>query len=171
MISVSKSNAANKLTESLLAIYFIILVWILLFKVGVRFSYMDERIINLVPFKNMGKAETISNAIIFIPLGLYAGVLFGQWTWLKKLLFFFAVSFTFEALQIIFKIGAFDITDLITNTSGGIIGLLLFELIAKLSGNRAKAQKIINIIGATGTVIVITFLVLLKLSMLPIKYQ
>ena len=77
----------------------------------------------------------------------------------------------FEALQFIFRVGAFDITDIITNTLGGIIGLMIFKAIEKVFKNSVKAQKFINIIAAIGTVLMISLLLLLKMNMLPVRYQ
>jgi len=74
-------------------------------------------------------AEVILNVLIFVPLGIYAGVLLREMKIRSKLLFFFLVSFSIEAVQYILRIGAFDITDLITNVFGGIIGLLIFSAI------------------------------------------
>ncbi|MFT3935082.1 MAG: VanZ family protein [Chitinophagaceae bacterium] len=169
---------SNKLTIVLFVIYLIVLVWILLFKLGVQFSYMEERRFSLIPFsalfathRRLNLSEIISNVIIFIPLGVYAGVLFKRWAFGKKLFSVFFISLLIEAFQFIFRIGAFDITDIIANTLGGLFGLLLFIGIEKLFSNSAKAQKFINIIGNIGTVLIISFLVLLKLNMLPIRYQ
>lgn len=176
--NMRENNRTNRLTALLSIIYAIALFWILLFKLGVQFSYMENRVVNLIPFResltSSGKidvAETILNVVIFIPPGIYAGVLFKRWAFRKKLLFFFLVSLMFEVLQFILKVGAFDITDIITNTSGGMIGLILLGLIEKLFSNSVKAQKLINIIAATGTVLMISLLLLLKLNMLPIRYQ
>ena len=168
----------NTLTTVLFIIYLVILCWILLLKLGVRFSYMENRNVNLVPFREYlishGKidfAENILNAVIFIPLGVYTGVLFTRWRFVNKFFFFFLTSLSIEGLQFIFKIGAFDITDVIINISGGIIGLLIFEGIKKIFNNSFKVQKFINTIAAIGTVLIILFLLLLKLNMLPIRYQ
>jgi glycopeptide antibiotics resistance protein len=38
-------------------------------------------------------------------------------------------------------VGAFDITDTITNTLGGIIGLMIFKAIGKVFNNSVKAQN------------------------------
>ena len=171
-------NSSNKLTKTLFIIYSIALFWILLFKLGVRFSYMGTSSVNLIPFSEfflsnvkIDRAEIILNVVIFLPLGIYAGVLFKKWTWGQKLFFFFLISLMFEELQFIFRIGAFDITDIITNILGGIIGLLIFEAVEKLFNNSVKAQKFINIIAVMGTAIMISLLLLLKLNMLPIRYQ
>ena len=69
------------------------------------------------------------------------------------------------------RVGAFDITDIINNTLGGIIGFLIFKAIEKVFNNIVKAQKFINITAAIGTVLMILLLFLLKMDMLPIKYR
>ena len=169
------TGITNRLTNALFIIYLIVLFWILLFKLGVRFSYMENRNVNLIPFNEPnGKidfVEIILNVLIFVPLGIYAGVLFKRWAFVNKLFFFFLISFMFEALQFILRVGAFDITDIITNILGGIVGLLIFEAIEKFFNNSVKSQKFINIIAAIGTVLMISLLLLLKLNMLPLRYQ
>jgi glycopeptide antibiotics resistance protein len=151
------------------------LFWILLLKLGVRFSYMASRRVNVIPFREYflyGKAdlpEIILNVIIFIPLGVYTGALFGRWRLKNKLLLFFLVSFMVESLQFILTIGAFDVTDIITNSLGGIVGLMIFEVMDRWF--RDNTQRIINIIFTTGTMCIILLLALLKLNMLPVKYQ
>jgi glycopeptide antibiotics resistance protein len=67
--------------------------------------------------------------------------------------------------------GAFDITDIITNALGGLIGLIIFEEIERIFNDSIKSQKFINIIAAIGTAIMISLLSLLKLNMLRIQYR
>lgn len=166
-------NSTNNGIKLLFVIYLLALCWILLFKLGVRFSYMGERRVNLVPFNGRAvlHGETIMNVVIFVPFGMYVGVLFRQWTLGKKYFFFFITSFLFEALQFIFKVGAFDITDIIANTLGGAIGIMIFYAISKLFPNPLKTKKFIIVIAAIGTVLMITLLLLLRLNMLPVRYQ
>lgn len=168
-----EQNTADKLTKTLLLIYLIILVWIILLKLGVQFSYIEKRNINMVPFANgyYSMMETILNVLIFIPLGIYLGIIFRGKTFGLKMLSFFLISFVLESLQYVFKIGIFDITDLLTNSFGGIIGFTLLWTLQKLLGNSLKTQKLINIIAAIGTVLMVSLLVLLRLDMLPIRYQ
>jgi glycopeptide antibiotics resistance protein len=167
------SKVKNSLTTVLFIIYLIAIWWILLFKLGVRFSYMEKRSVNLIPFNEpvILSSENILNVMIFTPLGVYAGILFERWIFGKKLFFAFLISLIVEALQFILAVGAFDITDIITNTLGGIIGLLLFNAIEKRFNTRVKAQKFINITAAIGTALMILLLVLLKMNMLPVRYQ
>lgn len=175
----SKANhRANRVTTVLFIIYLFALLWILLLKLGVRFSYMGVRSVNLIPFSEplilngkIDAGEMILNVVIFVPLGIYAGILFERWNFGKKLLFFFLISFIVEGLQFILAVGAFDVTDIITNTLGGIIGLLIFKAIDKVFNNSLKAQKFINLIAAAGTVLAVLFLFLLKMNMLPVRYQ
>ena len=43
----------------------------------------------------------------------------------------FELSLVVEILQIVFRVGSFDVDDLILNTLGGMLGYLLLELIEK----------------------------------------
>lgn len=172
------NSKADKLTSALLVVYLIVLIWILLFKLGVQFSYMGKRSVNLIPFgqslTSNGKidfSEIILNVIIFVPLGVYAGVLFKRWSFKSRIFFILLIAFLIEVLQYILRVGAFDITDVITNSSGGLIGLIIFEANEKIFHNSVKSQKFINIIGVLGTVVMISLLLLLKLNMLPVRYQ
>lgn len=172
------NTRSNQITKILLAIYLVVCCWILLFKLGVQFSYMPKRSFNLLPFdgfyrahRRADKPELILNILIFIPLGLYFAALFRQWTWQRSLLAFFLTSLSFEAIQFIGKIGAFDVTDIITNTSGGLIGWMLFTCLRKLTGSSTKAQGVVNVICTLGTLFIITLLVLLKMDRLPIHYK
>ena len=178
MNNLKDKNITDRLTIVLFIVYLIAVCWILVLKLGVRFSYMENRSVNLVPFKEVfvvhGKidvSEIVLNIIIFVPLGIYVGILSKRWNFGGKLFIFFLISLIIEALQFILAVGAFDTTDIITNTSGAIIGLLIFKAVEKVLNNSRKAQKFINAIAAIGTVLMIVFLLLLKLNMLPIRYQ
>lgn len=173
-----KDNKANKLTYAIFIIYLITLVWIILFKLNVSFSFMGERSITLIPYieplfshDKINFGEIVLNVLFFIPLGLYTGVLYESWRISKKVFFFFLISLNFEVIQFIFGIGAFDITDIINNTLGGIIGLMIFKGIDKVFKNNIKAQEFINIIATVSTVLIVTLLLLLKMNMLPVRYQ
>ncbi|MEO6722198.1 MAG: VanZ family protein [Ferruginibacter sp.] len=167
------SNVTNRLTTILFVTYLIALSWILLFKLGVRFSYMENRRVNLIPFNEpvILSGENILNVVIFIPLGIYAGILFQRWIFAKKLLFIFLLSLLVEGLQYILRLGAFDVTDIVTNTLGGVIGVMIFKGLEKVFNNSVKTQRFINRIAATGTVLMILLFVLLKMNMLPVRYQ
>lgn len=161
----------NKLTKALFLIYLAILVYILIFKLGVQFSYMDNRQVNLIPFNGhlTFNAEVILNTLVFVPFGVYVSMLFTNWSIIFKIFIFLFTSFVIEALQYFFRIGAFDITDIITNTLGGFIGFILLKMLTIIFKN--KAHKLVNFMAVLGTAFLISVLVLLKFDMLPIKYH
>jgi glycopeptide antibiotics resistance protein len=168
----------DRWTRVLAMVYLLVVVWVLLFKLGVQFSYMDERRVNLVPFRQvltgqgrLDLAETLLNILIFVPLGLYAAILFRRWTLGARIVFVLLASVLLEGLQFAARIGAFDATDLINNWIGGLLGLFLFMLTEKILGKSERAQKIVNILATVATVLVIGLLVLIKLGMGPIRYQ
>jgi glycopeptide antibiotics resistance protein len=168
----------NTLTATLLIVYLIVLCWILILKLGVEFSYMSERRFNILPFKEFFTPSlavdwggTIANVLIFIPLGVYVGVLFRLWSFAGKIIFCFMTSLIIEAIQFALAVGAFDITDIITNTFGGVVGLMLFNAVAHISGSDTSAQRLINVIATIGTVLMVALLIMLKIDLLPIKYH
>lgn len=172
MVKSNVNKEANRLTTVLFIIYLIALYWILLLKLGVRFSYMGERRTNLVPFSEpFFTSENILNVFVFVPLGIYIGVLFEKYIFGKKIFIVFFFSLLVEGLQFILRVGAFDITDIITNTFGGIIGLMIVNVLEVGFSNHVKAQRFINLIAATGTGLIVLMLVLLKMNMLPVRYQ
>ena len=159
-------SKANKLTKVLFVIYLIALFWIIVFKFNLPFSNLGYmRSINLNPLNESliinGKfdfREIVMNIAIFMPLGIYSDILFEKWTIGKKIFLFFLISLICEMFQFILGVGASDITDIITNMLGGIIGLIIYIEIKKISGNSIKAQKFINIIATIGTVLMILLL-------------
>ncbi len=107
------------------------LTWVILFKLQFSLRAIDRaRALNLVPFHyedsdNPGFRfkEVMDNVLIFIPLGIYLSMLWKNMKLMTKAGIIIAVSLSFEILQCILHIGVSDITDLLTNTAGGLIGM------------------------------------------------
>ena len=164
-----KDNRQNNLTRILFAVYFIILVWILLFKMSFSLDELyKSRSINIIPFMGSvivnGKIDTseiINNIIVFIPVGIYVCMLKKDWPILKKISVGFFISLGIEVLQFVLSIGATDITDLIGNTFGGIVGILVFYLFSKVFKN--KTNNIINILALIATILLIVLISILLL--------
>ncbi len=156
----------NKLTKILFIIYLIVLFLIIIFKLDIPFSRLGYmRSINLIPFggsliinNKLNFSEIVMNVVIFIPLGMYVEVLFKRWTIGRKIFFVFLISFICEVSQFILGVGASDITDIINNMLGGIIGLVIYKGIVKIMKNNDKAQKFINIIATIGTGLMVLLL-------------
>ena len=151
----------KKITVALLIVYLLVLSWIILFKLQFSFSALDHiREINLIPFGgSVNFDEIINNAIVFIPVGAYFSLLFKNKSALKAIGSVFGISFVYEIIQFIFAIGASDITDLISNTLGGIIGVALVYVLSIVL--KDKTHKILNRIAMVCTVLVVIFLFML----------
>ena len=165
-----KNNRQRNLTRILFAVYFLILVWILLFKMSFSLDELyKDRSINIIPF--MGSVvvngriyinEIIDNILVFIPLGIYICMLKEDWSILRKISVGFFISLGIEVLQFILAIGATDITDLLGNTLGGILGIGVFYLFSKLFKN--KTNKIINTLALIATILLVSMISLLLLA-------
>ena len=83
---------------------------------------------------NFGKvAEVYLNIMLFVPIGYllpYVFRWFREHTRRRTVLACFLVSLATENIQLITKLGYYDIDDLITNTIGGFIGQALFMAFA-----------------------------------------
>jgi glycopeptide antibiotics resistance protein len=76
----------------------------------------------------------------------------------------FGVSILFEIIQFIFGLGASDITDLINNTLGGVIGILIYFILNKIFKSDLKLNKVINIFASLGTICLVLLLTILIIS-------
>ena len=161
-----KGKEQRTLTKILLTIYLVVLTWIILFKMELKPVLLADtnlRSINLIPFAGSlivnGKVqidEIILNILVFIPFGLYLSMLEEDWHFTCKAAPIFSASLAYEVFQYIFAVGASDITDLIGNTLGGIIGIGLFSLLSRLLGDRTI--KVLNLLSLIGTILVLLFL-------------
>ena len=148
-------------------IYFVILTWIILFKTQFSVSALPHiRSVNLIPFAEsvvingkMDFDEIINNCIVFIPIGLYTGMLMSGRPLLKRMLPALGLSLFYETAQFVFAIGATDITDVIANTLGGLTGVLLVSLISRLL--KDKTNKVLNVLAIVCTLFVVGFLLLI----------
>lgn len=162
----------QRLTEWLFIIYLLVLVWIIVFKMEFLIGDInDMQNVNLDPYSAPARIngevvyeEIIFNILAFLPFGMYLEILFRKWNIYQNILVFLLVSLSFEVVQYIFSIGASDITDVINNVFGGIIGMILFKLLNFFIRDNHRAHKIINIISGVGTLIVVVILFILKIT-------
>ena len=77
----------------------------------------------------------VLNVLLFVPFGYLLASFFGGRKLLPVLLSF-ACSLVVEAGQYLSCRGVFDVDDLITNTLGGVIGVLIYLLFQRLGGAR-----------------------------------
>ncbi len=75
-----------------------------------------------------------------------------------KIMMIAGTSFLLETTQYVLAIGRSDITDVLTNTAGGLLGLIVYLMVARLIGNRIKANRLFSILVGIVSVVVIVLL-------------
>lgn len=83
------------------------------------------------------------NVVFFIPWGFLLASAMENNVRRFVMTFFYSLitSLSIEVLQYITKTGASEITDLVTNVSGGLIGCLLFVLISNVLNRRSNERR------------------------------
>lgn len=155
----------------LFLIYLALLVWIVLFKLQFSIHNLDTvRSINLIPFyydKDVGTAfhlkEVLENLLLFVPMGIYLQMLLSKWRFHGKLIIIAGTSLLLEMVQYVLAIGRSDITDLLTNTAGGFLGLALYCIVAWLLRKRERADKLFFVLAVIASVVVIGLLAFILL--------
>jgi len=145
------------LSRTLLVLYLVVLTWLVLFKFSFHASAiasLHARSLNLIPLAaSGGMGEIFDNCLFFIPFGLLLSLNFKRVALKRKLVAILLFSLAAEIIQYLFAIGASDITDVITNTLGGLLGLTLYDL-GRRGGNDKKLDKAII---STGFVLLLVF--------------
>jgi glycopeptide antibiotics resistance protein len=98
---------------------------------------------NLVPFKTIlvyllgekglmiGGINLVGNIVLLMPVGFLVPLIFRNITWKKTLAVAVAFGFAIEGLQVVLRVGIFDIDDVILNGLGVMIGYWAFTILAK----------------------------------------
>mgnify|MGYP001060700350 CR=1 FL=1 len=156
----------------LLGFYLTVLLWLILFKfsfdIVTVIEHHQTRTLNLIPFAGLSHStvrEMIENVAVFVPLGLLFGIASRPKRFWQKLGIISAVSLGVEIIQFIFGIGITDITDFITNTLGGLIGLSLYTL-----GSKYIDGKVLNRCIASILLVVLAVILFLRLFVLKVRY-
>lgn len=125
-------------------IYIIILSYFVYFsdRYGRTDRFLEYRY-NLTPFREINRyfnykeyftlenlfTNLIGNVFIFFPVGILVPIFKERKV---GILYIGGASFLFslsiETIQLVFRIGVFDVDDLIMNTAGGILGFILYTI-------------------------------------------
>lgn len=151
------------ITIIMFAVYLLLLVWIVLFKLEFSLAELDRtREYNFIPFHygdghnvSFHFSEVINNMLIFIPVGIYLCSIFRKIPFMGKAALVFTLSLALECSQFIFAIGRFDITDLITNTVGGVLGIGVYLTGRTFFCDKVKAEQIIAFLVDVVTVLLV----------------
>lgn len=143
-----------------------------------------DRSVDLIPFKTIygylsGELDVspiiaminiLGNIILFIPLGLYLQLLKKDKKISISMGIVVLISLLIEIVQFIFGIGATDIDDIILNTLGGLIGILIYKVLSSIFKDEQKVRLTIVVTGLIVILSVVTFKAIL-LYILGIKIR
>ena len=146
---------------ALFVVYLLLLAWLVLWKFEIPWVGGGAlRRIKLVPFVSSAGAgastprEAVANIVLFLPFGMYLGLLAPTWGWWRAAGVVASASAVIEMTQYALAIGSSDITDVITNTAGGVAGIGLSVLIRRKLQARTVAVM-------TRTCLILTVMALL----------
>lgn len=128
----------------LFVVYFAILFYFLFFSERMGRTYSErEYHYNLVPLKEISRFLTyreslgmravllniVGNVAAFVPFGIFLPVFSTRCRKIRMTVYYsFELSLLVELLQLVTRVGSFDVDDLILNTLGGMVGFLLYLL-------------------------------------------
>lgn len=145
-----------------LVAYIFLLAKILLFKQvsHLELFYADRiisRTINLAPFATMfayfsgenfniwiALMNVVGNIVLFIPLSLYLQIFKKNKNILSCVALVCIISLSVEAIQYILGIGRTDIDDIILNTFGGLLGVVIYKAIYLLLKDENKTRTAVT---------------------------
>jgi glycopeptide antibiotics resistance protein len=142
---------------ALFVVYLVLLVWAVVWKLDVPYvgeAALLPRPIKVIPFVPSADAgasaplEVVANFVLFVPFGVYLGLLAPTWPWWRWMGVLVAASFVLEATQHLLSTGSFDTTDVIVNAVGGLAGVGLLALVRRrLQARTAAAMTRACLIG------------------------
>lgn len=138
-------------------IYMIVLVYFLLLSDGFgRTEGYSQYRYNLVPFQEIARfikyrayinfssvvINLLGNVVAFMPFGALI-----RWVVDRKMRWFQATGYTFlfslcvELLQLVARVGVFDVDDLILNTLGGLMGFWIYYLLLLINRRSERDER------------------------------
>ena len=157
------------LSRTVLIVYLLFLLWLVLFKFSLHiFETFDFHIrgLSVIPFAEVTQnswRDVVYNFLFFIPFGLLLSVSLKRANFWRKLAYILFFSLVVEIIQFIFAIGITDITDVIANTAGGLLGLALYSLNHTHFDSKKLDRRATVTIG-TLTILLFTFIFNFQLS-------
>jgi glycopeptide antibiotics resistance protein len=98
---------------------------------------------NFIPFKSIvpelsGRGNQLiamvnffGNIIPFMPLGLLAPLVVRSISWQKALVLGVLTGLSFEVMEVVFRVGIFDVDDIMLNAFGVMAGYGVFEMFTR----------------------------------------
>ena len=154
---LTEKKKIQALAISTFIFYVIVLLWITIFKCNIEASVhgvrifleqmtIKERFIYATSYFAWHDGDiksTTLNVLIFVPFGILVPLLRGRTAPFSTIVLAFFTTLTIESFQMILAFGYFTYIDLICNTLGSILGLVIFKLIIERLGDMAKFKVLI----------------------------
>lgn len=129
--------------RTILFVYFLILSWGILSKFhigtlatadwewlknpGILLKMGDYRpMINFIPLAGSASSSEVAlNIVGFIPFGFLLVKAYPKFSWANCVILVVILSLFYEMVQYVLNIGILDITDVMNNSIGGIVGIIV----------------------------------------------
>ena len=87
--------------------------------------------------------NVVGNIVGFVPGGFFLPIVSRRSKkWYNTFLISFGFSLSVETVQLVFKVGSFDVDDIILNVTGAVIGYILYQIVQKArSWHREKKKQ------------------------------
>jgi len=149
---------ARRILLLLFAVYLVVLVWVVLWKLHEPFIGRDDmREIKLVPFLSTtgfglnAPFELVGNLLLFLPLGAYFALLVPAGRWWQAALVAAGLSVALELIQFVTAVGSSDVADVLVNTLGALAGFGALVLVRRRL--RRRLLPVVTWVMAVGTVL------------------
>lgn len=151
-MNIISSMELNKKKRHIVAgvlfiLYFVVLFYFLFFSEEMGRTYSErEYHYNLVPLKEIGRflkywkvlgmkavlLNIVGNVLAFVPFGAFLPIFSARCRKFWRTTYYsFELSLFVELLQLIFRVGSFDVDDLLLNTLGGMLGFLVYMFVMR----------------------------------------
>lgn len=156
-LNKKKKKKLRTICLLLFIIYCIAIVYFLIFSdLFGRGRGYDEMRYNLEPFLEIRRfivyrnylrktsvlLNLFGNVLAFVPFGMLIHFVRNRQTgFFAVLLLSVAFSLCIECVQLVTKLGVFDVDDIIMNTFGGCIGYLIYYILEKIYRKRRKKSE------------------------------
>ena len=160
------------LSYSVFIICYLLLTWAIIFKCNLLTSDMRFGVhsINLIPFNLITRddywLEYLLNIVVYIPFGVVLYNTFKNKSMLFNIIFITLTSVLYETIQYIIYFGSSDISDVITNALGGIIGIYISKYL-----NKYISFKYINFLIIIIGIPLIIFAIIQTINVFPIYLE
>lgn len=153
--AVHMNKKKHRLVAGILfLIYFVVLFYFLFFSERMGRTFTERAYhYNLVPFKEIGRflkhwktlgteavlLNIVGNVMAFMPFGGFLPIFSSRCRKALMTAFYsFELSLLVELLQLMFRVGSFDVDDLLLNTAGGILGFFVYKGTMRIIRSRKR---------------------------------